>query len=234
MPKFVDATRDGAEPRRGAGRGGGAQRRGEGDPAGRQGAREARAEVLELAGAARRADGAHPQGEGGARARQRVRDRPVGADRQPRDQGRLRGVRRLFLVGTDFPYREFLPAGKTVVQLDVRGEHIGRRTPVDHALVGDARLGLQALLPLLEPKEDRAHLEKARTSYDDWRERQQRFTDPDYERKPGACCAARSTTPRPGSVPSCSPRRSTGTPPPTRSSPPTPGWRRSGSRVSCG
>ena len=33
----------------------------------------------------------------------------------------------LFLVGTDFPYREFLPAGKTVVQLDLRGEHIGRR-----------------------------------------------------------------------------------------------------------
>ena len=33
----------------------------------------------------------------------------------------------LFLVGTDFPYREFLPSGKTVVQLDLRGEHLGRR-----------------------------------------------------------------------------------------------------------
>ena len=58
----------------------------------------------------------------------------------------------LFLVGTDFPYRDFLPSGKTVIQLDVRGSHIGRRTPVDHALVGDAPLTLQALLPLLEPK----------------------------------------------------------------------------------
>ena len=57
------------------------------------------------------------------------------------------------MLGTDFPYREFLPSGKTVVQLDERGEHIGRRTPVDHALVGDTRLGLQQLLPLLEAKE---------------------------------------------------------------------------------
>ena len=38
----------------------------------------------------------------------------------------------LVMLGTDFPYREFLPSGKTVVQLDVRGEHIGRRTSVDH------------------------------------------------------------------------------------------------------
>ena len=61
----------------------------------------------------------------------------------------------LFLVGTDFPYRDFLPSGKQVIQLDVRGQHIGRRTPVDVAMVGDAALGLQALLPLLEQRSDR-------------------------------------------------------------------------------
>ena len=43
----------------------------------------------------------------------------------------------LFLVGTDFPYRDWYPAGKTVVQLDARQAHIGRRTSVAHALVGD-------------------------------------------------------------------------------------------------
>ena len=90
----------------------------------------------------------------------------------------------LFLVGTDFPYREFLPTGKTVVQLDARGSHIGRRTPVDHRLVGDARLGLRALLPLLDAKDDDGLLEKARSSYDKWRERQQHFVDPDYDHKP--------------------------------------------------
>jgi pyruvate dehydrogenase (quinone) len=90
----------------------------------------------------------------------------------------------LVMLGTDFPYREFLPSGKTVVQLDERGEHIGRRTPVDHALVGDTRLGLQQLLPLLEAKEDRRHLDKARESYASWREHQQHLTDPAYDRKP--------------------------------------------------
>ena len=90
----------------------------------------------------------------------------------------------LFLVGTDFPYREFLPTGKTVIQLDSRGTHIGRRTPVDLALVSDAKLGLQALLPLLEQKSDLGHLEDARKSYAKWRERQVQFTDPAYEHKP--------------------------------------------------
>ncbi len=90
----------------------------------------------------------------------------------------------LVMLGTDFPYRAFLPSGKTVVQLDLRGEHIGRRTSVDHALVGDTRLGLQQLLPLLETKADRRHLDKARESYASWRERQQHLTDPDYDRKP--------------------------------------------------
>ena len=69
------------------------------------------------------------------------------------------GCDALFLVGTDFPYKDFLPSGKTVVQLDLRGTHIGRRTPVDHPLVGDAKLGLEAMLPLLEAKEDRGLLE---------------------------------------------------------------------------
>jgi len=90
----------------------------------------------------------------------------------------------LLLVGTDFPYREFLPTGKTVVQLDIRSAHIGRRTPVDHALVGDARLGLRGLTPLLEAKTDRRMLDKTRSFYESWQEQQTAFADPDYERKP--------------------------------------------------
>ncbi len=43
----------------------------------------------------------------------------------------------LFLVGTDFPYRDWYPTGKTVIQLDARQAHVGRRTSVAHALVGD-------------------------------------------------------------------------------------------------
>jgi pyruvate dehydrogenase (quinone) len=94
------------------------------------------------------------------------------------------GCETLVMVGTDFPYRNFLPTGKTVVQLDVRGAHIGRRTPVDHPLVGDTALGLRALLPLLDAKPDRALLDKSRHTYLKWHERQQQFTDPDFDHKP--------------------------------------------------
>jgi pyruvate dehydrogenase (quinone) len=94
------------------------------------------------------------------------------------------GCETLVLLGTDFPYRNFLPSGKTVVQLDLRGAHIGRRTPVTHPLVGDARLGLLALLPMIDPMTDTGHLEKARSSYLDWRGRQQELADPGYDGKP--------------------------------------------------
>ncbi|MCL2542738.1 MAG: thiamine pyrophosphate-binding protein [Nocardioidaceae bacterium] len=89
----------------------------------------------------------------------------------------------LFMVGTDFPYRNFYPEGKTVIQLDRNGRHIGRRTPVDHGLVGDVGRTLRSLLPLLEPKDDDKHLAKARKSYEKWGERQAELADPSYESK---------------------------------------------------
>jgi pyruvate dehydrogenase (quinone) len=90
----------------------------------------------------------------------------------------------LFLVGTDFPYREFYPKDTVVVQLDSRGQHIGRRTAVQKPLVGDSRLTLAELVPQLRRREDRAHLEAARAAYQKWQERQSHLTDPDYDHKP--------------------------------------------------
>jgi pyruvate dehydrogenase (quinone) len=89
----------------------------------------------------------------------------------------------LFLIGTDFPYREFLPTGKVVVQLDARGTHVGRRTPVDHALVGDSALTLQALLPLLAQKDSTKHLDAARKVYEAWGKAQARLADPAHDKK---------------------------------------------------
>ncbi|MGB0101643.1 MAG: thiamine pyrophosphate-dependent enzyme [Nocardioides sp.] len=94
------------------------------------------------------------------------------------------GCELLLMVGTDFPYKEFYPDGKVVVQVDADGSHIGRRHPVDHAVVGDARLALTALLAQVGAKPDRSLLDEARSSYDAWRERQRPLTDPDYESKP--------------------------------------------------
>jgi pyruvate dehydrogenase (quinone) len=90
----------------------------------------------------------------------------------------------LLMLGTDFPYKDFYPQGKVVVQVDADGSHIGRRTPVDHPLVGDARLTVQELLRLVEAKPDTALLEKARSSYAHWQQRQRELTDADYGSKP--------------------------------------------------
>lgn len=84
----------------------------------------------------------------------------------------------LILVGTDFPYREWYPQGKTVVQIDTRPEHIGRRVHVSHALVGHAGPTLDVLLPHLTEETDPAHLDAVTKAYRKWCDSQQKFTDP--------------------------------------------------------
>jgi pyruvate dehydrogenase (quinone) len=71
----------------------------------------------------------------------------------------------LLMLGTDFPYQQFYPTDAKVIQVDLRGEQIGRRTAVDLGLVGSVRDTLRALLPLLTPKSEAAHLESAREHY---------------------------------------------------------------------
>ena len=75
----------------------------------------------------------------------------------------------LLMLGTDFPYRQFYPTHAQVVQIDLRGENIGRRVPVDLGIVGDVGATLNALLPLLIRRTDRAHLDRATAHYRDAR-----------------------------------------------------------------
>jgi pyruvate dehydrogenase (quinone) len=71
----------------------------------------------------------------------------------------------LLMLGTDFPYRPFYPDRVPVVQVDVRGEQIGRRVPVDFPLVGSVKDTIDALLPLLTPKSDSQHLDRMTAHY---------------------------------------------------------------------
>ncbi|SNY62767.1 ubiquinone-dependent pyruvate dehydrogenase [Paractinoplanes atraurantiacus] len=66
----------------------------------------------------------------------------------------------LLMLGTDFPYRPFYPAHAKVVQVDVRGERIGRRVPVDVPLAGTVKDTVAALLPRLKDGRDGAHLDR--------------------------------------------------------------------------
>ncbi|MCU1620522.1 MAG: poxB [Modestobacter sp.] len=64
----------------------------------------------------------------------------------------------LVLLGTDFPYRNFLPQKRTA-QVDADVAHLGRRTPLEVAVHGDVGETIRALLPLLERKTDRTFLD---------------------------------------------------------------------------
>ena len=71
----------------------------------------------------------------------------------------------LIMLGTDFPYRDFFPEGVPVIQVDVRGEQIGRRVAVEYPLVGTVKDTVDALLPLLTVKTDTAHLDTMTAHY---------------------------------------------------------------------
>jgi pyruvate dehydrogenase (quinone) len=90
----------------------------------------------------------------------------------------------LLMLGTDFPYRQFYPKDATVLQVDSRGEQIGRRTRVDVPLIGTVRDTIEALLPRLSPKTDSDHLDRMRAHYAKARERLDDLAVNDRNRTP--------------------------------------------------
>jgi pyruvate dehydrogenase (quinone) len=76
----------------------------------------------------------------------------------------------LVMLGTDFPYKQFLPTDCKIVQVDIRPENLGRRARLELGLVGDVRLTIDALLPKLTEKSDTTHLDAALANYQKSRE----------------------------------------------------------------
>ncbi|MFB7942666.1 pyruvate dehydrogenase [Streptomyces sp. NPDC127049] len=66
----------------------------------------------------------------------------------------------LILLGTDFPYNAFLPDDVRIVQVDVRPEHLGRRSRLDLAVWGDVRETLRCVIPRIRARTDRRFLDK--------------------------------------------------------------------------
>jgi pyruvate dehydrogenase (quinone) len=69
------------------------------------------------------------------------------------------------MLGADFPYQQFYPEDATIIQVDIRGEQIGRRTKVDLGLIGDVKTTLTALIPKLQMKNNSAHLNDSLAHY---------------------------------------------------------------------
>ena len=65
----------------------------------------------------------------------------------------------LILLGTDFPYNDFLPDAN-VAQVDINGAHIGRRTKISYPVTGDVAATIENILPHVDEKKDRSFLDK--------------------------------------------------------------------------
>jgi pyruvate dehydrogenase (quinone) len=93
----------------------------------------------------------------------------------------------LLMVGTSFPYIEFLPkpGQARAVQIDSDPTRLGLRYPVEVGLVGDSQQTLQVLLPWLEHKKDRRFLATAQAGMQDWWAlMEERGSRPDKPMKP--------------------------------------------------
>ncbi|MFD2792175.1 ubiquinone-dependent pyruvate dehydrogenase [Promicromonospora vindobonensis] len=90
----------------------------------------------------------------------------------------------LLMLGTDFPYQQFYPSKAKIVQVDLRGEQLGRRTPIDLGLVGDVGDTVDALLPLLDDRTHRKHLDSSLKHYAKARKDLDELADNDRNRQP--------------------------------------------------
>ena len=82
----------------------------------------------------------------------------------------MMGCDTLLTVGSNFPYTQFLPEldQARAIQIDRSGKWIGMRYPYELNIVGDAKSTLQALIPLLQRKQDRTWRETIESNVADW------------------------------------------------------------------
>ncbi len=74
-------------------------------------------------------------------------------------QAAMEGADLLLMLGTDFPYDQFLPEGVRTAQVDIEPTRLGRRTRMDLAVLGDVGETVRALLPLVRKASSRTFLE---------------------------------------------------------------------------
>jgi len=85
----------------------------------------------------------------------------------------------LFLMlGTDYPYSEFLPRECVVIQVDERARVIGRRAPTEFGVVGSVRQTVKSLLDRVRPKSDSGFFDRVTTRRKSWDEMQDEQADP--------------------------------------------------------
>ena len=90
----------------------------------------------------------------------------------------------LLMLGTDFPYIDFLPHKTKTIQVDIRQENIGNRTSVSLGVWSDISSFLELLNPRIEQKSDTDFLDKLRGNFKDWRTNMKEQASPTRDNEP--------------------------------------------------
>jgi len=90
----------------------------------------------------------------------------------------------LIMLGTDFPYKEFLPTNTRTIQIDIRPENISNRTPVELGMLGNIKETVSALISLCPTKEDSSFLDNLTQEFSDWKTDNQKEASPEDKLKP--------------------------------------------------
>jgi len=80
----------------------------------------------------------------------------------------LHAAELVLMLGSDYPYSEFLPTRSQVIQVDERGFVLGRRAPVTLGITGSVAPAVRQLLQQVEGKTDGAFLHKANADRERW------------------------------------------------------------------
>ena len=146
------------------------------------GAKGAAAEIKELAAQLKAPVGYSFRGKMGIQHGNPYEIGMTGLLGQPAAYHSMHDADLILLLGTDFPYDEFIPTDSTLIQIDINPERLGRRGNIDVGLCGDVKDTLTALLPLLHLRGDDKYLQKQLEMHEKTKEHMQSFvTDPGEE-----------------------------------------------------
>ncbi|KAA1242561.1 thiamine pyrophosphate-dependent enzyme [Aquimarina sp. RZ0] len=90
----------------------------------------------------------------------------------------------LLMLGTDFPYTDFLPENTKTIQVDIRPENIGNRSSVTLGLHGDIQTTITSLLNLCSEKKDDSFLNTLTDKFSDWKESNDKKASPSRDMEP--------------------------------------------------
>ena len=137
------------------------------------GASEAHDEVVELASKLKAPVGFSFRGKMGIQYDNPYSVGMTGLLGQPSGYHAMHDADLVLLLGTDFPYVNFMPVKNKIIQIDERPERLGRRAKLTMGLCGDVADSLKALLPLLTAKTDDKFLKSQLEFYEKVKENQQ-------------------------------------------------------------